>query len=218
MICVPLVRKERAEVLNDARVAKEAGADLVELRIDYLEDPESAPRLLTVIGLPVIATLRPEWEGGKYTGTEGKRAEILIECAKAGAEYMDVELRAGIRTKVINEAGDTKIICSWHDFEKTPPLEEWLTIGKRMRDEGADIGKIVCLAQKQKDALVPLKFLDKNELDMPFIAFCMGEAGKESRIKCIKHGSFLTFAALPGRKSAEGQLDIDEVRELLKGR
>jgi 3-dehydroquinate dehydratase type I len=216
MICVPLVRKTKEETLRDAKIAKEAGADIVELRIDYLEEPEEAPKIITAIGLPAIATLRPEWEGGKYNGREGERAEILLKCAKVGAEYIDVELRAGIRTKVRSEAKGTKIIFSWHDFDKTPPLEDWLRIGKRMKEEGADIGKIVCFAKNKKDALVPLKFLDTNKLDIPFIAFCMGEAGADSRVKCIKHGSFLTFAALPGRKSAEGQISIGEIKEKLK--
>jgi 3-dehydroquinate dehydratase-1 len=216
MICVPLVRQKRAEVLKDAKLAKDAGADLLELRIDYLDDPASASKLLTVIGLPVIATLRPEWEGGKFVGREGERADILIECAKVGTEYIDVELRAGIRTRVVQESGDSKVIFSWHDFQKTPPLEEWIRIGKRMKDEGADIGKIVCYAKTKKDAQIPIKFLDKNELDIPLIAFCMGASGRESRIESVKHGSLITFAALTGRKSAEGQIDIKELRKILK--
>ena len=51
---------------------KEAGADVIELRLDYLNDldvaaPESTFEKLIgackAIGLPAIVTLRPTWEG-----------------------------------------------------------------------------------------------------------------------------------------------------------
>ena len=39
-ICAPMIGDTREELLREAILAKEAGADLVEWRIDYYEDDE----------------------------------------------------------------------------------------------------------------------------------------------------------------------------------
>ncbi len=41
---------------------------------------------------------------------------------------------------------DTKIIISNHDYEKTPSYDELCTRARNMRDAGADIVKIACMA------------------------------------------------------------------------
>ena len=52
--------------------AKEAGADVIEVRLDFLKDlnldspEESLEKIISTskaIGLPAIVTLRPVWEG-----------------------------------------------------------------------------------------------------------------------------------------------------------
>lgn len=58
--------------LQEIQEAKEAGADVIELRLDYLKDlnaeaPEEGLKKLIdtskAVGLPAIVTLRPVWEG-----------------------------------------------------------------------------------------------------------------------------------------------------------
>ena len=54
---------------------------LCELRLDYSSDPDVA-KLLAAKPLPVLATVRPKWEGGRFEGDEPMR---LGRCTTTGA-------------------------------------------------------------------------------------------------------------------------------------
>src|SRR5262245_22016088 len=82
-----------AELRRRRDVAARAGADLVELRLDSVADPDVTAALAGRTA-PVIVTCRPEWEGGAFKDSEAERRKIL-ECAlQQGAEYVDVEFKA----------------------------------------------------------------------------------------------------------------------------
>lgn len=66
LLCTSLTAATVAGMLSEAQEAVAAGADIVELRIDYLEafNPETDLRqLLKECPLPSIVTYRPNWEG-----------------------------------------------------------------------------------------------------------------------------------------------------------
>lgn len=66
LLCTSLVASSVDGMLAEAAEAVANGADVVELRLDYLESfaPEAdLPRLLAACPLPAIATYRPVWEG-----------------------------------------------------------------------------------------------------------------------------------------------------------
>ena len=69
-------------------------ADLVELRLDGVADV-NVRAALNGRSRPVIATCRPTWEGGRFDGSEEQRRVRLLEALDGGAEYVDVEWRAG---------------------------------------------------------------------------------------------------------------------------
>ena len=46
---------------------------------------------------PVIVTCRPTWEGGRFDGSEEERRGLLVQAARLGAEFVDVEWRADRR-------------------------------------------------------------------------------------------------------------------------
>ena len=65
-LCTSLVATTVEGMLAEAQEAVANGADIVELRLDYLEgfSPEAdLPRLVQQCPLPAIATYRPVWEG-----------------------------------------------------------------------------------------------------------------------------------------------------------
>lgn len=65
-VCVSLMRDTVDGMLQGAKEAQAAGADLVEIRLDALTafDPANdVPRLIAESPLPIIVTLRPTWEG-----------------------------------------------------------------------------------------------------------------------------------------------------------
>src|SRR6266566_6791581 len=72
-----------------------AQADCVELRLDLFEEPFDLPALLAACGeLTVVATLRPPEEGGQSPLPEGERLKVLLEAARLGARYVDLEWNA----------------------------------------------------------------------------------------------------------------------------
>ncbi len=94
-----------AELRRRRDAASLAGADLVELRLDSVADPDVAAALADRKS-PVIVTCRPEWEGGAFKDSEAERRRIL-ECAlQQGAEYVDVESKAGVRVRL--DCGDRR--------------------------------------------------------------------------------------------------------------
>ena len=73
-ICVPIVAKNEEQVLTQARQLSALPADLVEWRLDWLEDPFSAskflPFLRQVLGeRPILLTFRTKEEGGEQAIT-----------------------------------------------------------------------------------------------------------------------------------------------------
>jgi len=49
----------------------------------------------------------------------------------------------------------------------------------------------------------------------PIIGICMGEFGKKTR---LHPKNYLTFACLPGKASASGQITIDEIRKIIQSK
>ena len=78
------LRRKRDEVV---------GADLVELRLDTVSDPDVAGALAGR-RLPVIVTCRPHVGRRSVRGSEDERRQILREALARGAEYVDIEWKA----------------------------------------------------------------------------------------------------------------------------
>src|SRR5438105_14849408 len=91
LLCVTVTAATTAELRR--RRDEVADADLVELRLDSVADPDVAGALAGR-RRPVIVTCRPEWEGGWFTGSEEERRRILADALALGAEYVDIEWRA----------------------------------------------------------------------------------------------------------------------------
>ena len=85
-----------APTTADLRQARDrvTGADLVELRLDTVRDPDVAGALQGR-RTPVVITCRASWEGGSFEGSEAERHAILEEAVGGGAENVDVEWKAG---------------------------------------------------------------------------------------------------------------------------
>ncbi|GAB4816977.1 hypothetical protein N2152v2_004023 [Parachlorella kessleri] len=222
LLCTSLTAKTVEGMLAEAQEALAAGADLVELRIDYLTSfsPEQdLPRLQHGCPLPAIVTYRPDWEAGKYSGPEGPRLAALRLAAQLGFAYVDIELKAA--KEFIGSSGrkpeTTRLIVSSHNYEETPPTEELLGLVDRCVAAGADIVKFATMARDISDAARVLHVLQQSTPRRPTIALAMGERGQISRLLAPKFGGFLTFGALsPERQSAPGQPTLQQLRELYR--
>jgi 3-dehydroquinate dehydratase type I len=220
VICIPI-----ASTTNDEAIARmeraAAVADCVELRIDRIPDADLV-RLLGARRCPVIVTNRRREEGGNFTGTEAERIAILKEAARFGADYVDVEaatdpsLKAELRSALAD--GATQLIVSWHDFSGTPPAETLeAKLAACMADAPA-IVKIVTHADAAADCLRVLALIPRGrQMGQAISAFCMGSAGKISRIMAPLVGSAIAYASLdPEEASAPGQMTIRQMREIMR--
>ena len=83
-----------AELRRRRDAASQAGADLVELRLDSVSDPD-VPAALAGRTSPVIVTCRPEWEGGAFKDSEAERRRILDCALQLGADGEPSPLEVG---------------------------------------------------------------------------------------------------------------------------
>ncbi|CAK0754240.1 hypothetical protein CVIRNUC_002282 [Coccomyxa viridis] len=224
LICTSITATSVETALREIQEVYELGADAIELRLDFLEDlalKDPGPPLKALLGKckeldrPAIVTLRPEWEGGQYRGSDVVRLAILKYAAVLGAAYVDVEYLAA--EFFFASKGQlplsTRVILSHHDYKGTPDSS---TLEKLMEDmfaSGADVAKIATTAEHIQDAARVLAL--PRKASRPVIALAMGERGVASRILAPKFGSHLTFGALSSEKaSAPGQPLLSELKHL----
>jgi len=203
LICAATRAGSPEQALADMEEARRAGAGLCELRLDYMRDPD-LPRLLSARPLPVLATVRPEWEGGRFEGNEEERLALLGEACRCGAEYVDFESRAGGRF----DPGGAKLILSYHDFEGTPADIEGTA--SRMRARGPFVVKVACLARGAAD-LARLVRLQRS-LGPGSAVVAMGEVGEPLRVLYGRYGGWLTYASVrAGSETAPGQFTVEDL-------
>ena len=210
-LCVPLFVTDVNQLRRDAVLAAEAGADMLELRIDELTEPTQLPDL----SLPYILTCRPANEGGQSELSVEDRLNLLDAMSAGRATYIDIELQTyQKRPDVVDlTKGGRRIIISTHEFSGRPPrLHNWLV---EMAKQEASVHKIVWMARSIRDNLEAFELL--REPLRPTIALCMGEHGLISRILAKKFGAFLTFASLNNQSgTAPGQISIDDLKNIYR--
>lgn len=210
---------------RQVQAARAAGADLVELRVDCIDDVDAVEALLDgPRNLPLIVTLRAADEGGSWSGDEAERIALLQRLGLHGPGYLDIEYAtwqrsANVRQKIQLACGAgrtrNKLIVSHHDFTGTPA-----DLGSLFDDlvsTPADVVKAVFTARDTTDALRVLSQLRRRARGRRLIALAMGEAGLITRVLARKFGAFLTYAALePGEESAPGQPTLSDLRRIYR--
>ncbi len=219
-VCGAVVGKDVAEMRSAISRAIKQGADLIELRVDSLQNREGWNKLLRK-DLPFIFTNRSKNEGGAFKGSEEKRVEIILDAVGRGVSCVDIELSTPerLRDRVVSEAkrAGVTVLMSHHDFSATPSVEVLIDLASKMAETGCDLVKVVTLAQNLADSMRVLDFLidAQGEVDVPVIALAMGEAGRVTRITAPLLGSPITYANV-GKATAPGQLEVAETKKLLR--
>jgi 3-dehydroquinate dehydratase/shikimate dehydrogenase len=189
LLCVTVTATTTAEL---RRRRDDAGGDLVELRLDSIADAADVDVAGALAGRhrPVIVTCRPEWEGGRFRGSEAERKRVLAEALALGADYVDVEWRAGFDDLI--KAGGRRIVLSMHDFEGVPADLE--ARARAMRAQPVGVVKIAVAAADLRDSL-PLLTLARSWRGEPeAVLIAMGEAGLVTRVLASRFGSKWVYA------------------------
>lgn len=246
LLCVPITVHDAETALALAVAARDAGADLVEFRLDELFDgnleaPAGGPhpavlaidRLIAESPLPCIATCRAASEGGGYDGDDADRISLYERLGSAAPgrapAYLDLELAAytrsaNLKQKVnlaVRHAGQLRevgpsLILSTHDFQGRPQ-DLTRRVLAMQAEPACAVAKFAFKARSLRDNLELFELLSHRT--KPMIALAMGEFGLISRILAPKFGGFLTFAALrPAETTAPGQPTVRDLLDLYRFR
>ncbi len=209
LVCQTVSGRTTAELCAARDRAR--GVDLVELRLDGVADPD-VRAALAGRRLPVIVTCRPTWEGGKFDGSEQERRALLEQAVDAGAEFVDLEWRAGW-VDLVGRKGGRGVVLSVHDFTGVPA--DLARIYSDMRAVGAEVVKIAVTARRLCDVFA-LESITGDPEDKNLVFIAMGDSGLVTRVLPARFGSRWTYvgAAAPGQVSAECLLGDYRVREV----
>ncbi|RZN35663.1 MAG: type I 3-dehydroquinate dehydratase [Methanophagales archaeon ANME-1-THS] len=221
-----IVAVMRALSVRDAERAKKNGADMLELRIDLLNDKErdggKIKEFISMRHMPLIVTNRRRAEGGSFTGTEEERIALLSSILEtAEVDFVDLELSSppAVRARLVELAQGLQIpiIFSFHDFRGMPPRAELVRIVTSMYEEGGSIAKIAVTPQTLSDALLMLNLTDEIAREGKlFAAIGMGPIGRHLRVVAPLYGSVLTYGFIEGEEEvAPGQFSVKELRSIL---
>lgn len=202
-LCVTVAGRTMEE-LRRARDAS-ASADLVELRLDGVDRPDVAAALDGRLR-PVIVTCRPKWEGGAFEGSEEERRQILHDAIIAGAEFVDLEMRAGFTQELVRLRRGRGIVLSHHSFdEQLPDVQEIL---RTLLSTGAEVVKLACTVRSLVDTLPLYEVAGHPDFRSPEsesnrVLIAMGEPGASTRVLTARLGNRWTYA---GASLAPGQI------------
>jgi 3-dehydroquinate dehydratase/shikimate dehydrogenase len=229
-ICVPVCETLATRLRSAIAQAGEV-ADLLELRLDYLQGGElfkalsNLPALISASERPVIVTLRPVEQGGQREMDNLTRTIFWVEhflYGKPHVDFADIELDLALLFRQREEAEGRqllnweRVICSHHDFAGVP--SDLLNIYKQMAATPARVLKIAVKAVDITDCLPVFELLERARSDnREMIALAMGEEGIVTRILGLARGAFLTYGAIVNeRTTAPGQITASELHELYR--
>ena len=228
-LTVPIAAANLDQARRQVKSALTAGAEMLELRTDYLENLSidlvknliSQARNAMSRPVPIIVTCRDEKQGGALRYPLQLRVNVLAEVLKSGADFIDFEYENFLRTEAqekiglaLSQSSRGRLILSAHNF-----AAKFADIKRLYRDMlavySAAIPKLVYTANHINDCFDALDLLRQTSGER--IVFCMSEAGLISRIIAKKLDSFVTFASLDEKNAtAPGQLTIRQLKQLYR--
>ena len=235
MICTTIINKDFKGIL-----AALEQCEMAEIRLDSCSLSMKEIDEVFSSDVPLVATCRVaevmandpslQDEAMGEQSREIKAMQIaerrLVRAIEAGARYVDVEIEVqkqmSKRIRSAAHESGTVFIRSYHDFEGTATVEDLRAMVEKCRYHGADMVKLVTTAASQLDVdrVMSLYEWCRSEAsngvealaDGGLIAFCMGEAGRQSRIDTLSYGAPYTYAALTGEEAAApGQMPASEM-------
>ena len=213
MICISLQNKTYGQILE---VLADPSVEMAEIRLDRCSlTDEEISELFSQSDTPLIATCRIAESGSEQEAE--RRLHLAVE---AGARFADLEIEAPApvskRFQQFCRRHGTEIIRSYHNFEETPDEGVLQMALARCFRYGADIAKVVTTCKDQEDAdrieaLYTIVLEGVDSLQGRLVAFGMGEAGRQTRLECLRRGAPFTYAALnEAEAAAPGQWPADE--------
>jgi 3-dehydroquinate dehydratase-1 len=219
-ISIPLINEKINDIEGQIDHFRKDDPHLfLEFRFDFLDDFSNLDKILESISKykkQSIYTLRPVYEGGKYSKNEADRFTLLKRLAKSEPMLLDLEYNTLSKDSELAdfvENNNVRTLVSWHNFEQTPPTNVLIDLIDKMRVFSNYI-KLVTTARTIYDSINILELYKLIDTNINLIAFSMGELGILSRVLCNVVGdSPFTYASIE-KAVAPGQLTIKEMRSI----
>lgn len=227
-LAVPIAAKSLAEAQEQIKAAAAAGAEMLELRTDYLVhlSVDLAWQVIEAVrelagNLPIIVTCRDYHQGGALRHSNQLRTNVLTAAIRAGADYVDLEYgnfqSEAIRGKIslaMTEGANIRLILSAHNFQTKFKNIRRLHNEIRYFQAGV-IPKLVYSAHHINDCFEILDLL--QDAGQGLIAFCMDEAGFMTRVIAKKLGAFCSFASIDEKTAtAPGQPTVRQLKDIYR--
>lgn len=230
LICVPVMAKEKEEIVRQAKQLVERKTDMIEWRVDAFSGAESPNAIREVLEelnpmmseTILVYTFRSKKQGGLLQLSPEQISDIHLVAAESGVvDFIDVEVfeNAKPQKEIQNlKKYNTHVIGSHHDFAMTPDSGVIQMILEQIQKSGADVVKLALMPNTPGDVLRLLeetnRFHEANPT-RPLVTMSMGAYGGISRVAGEYFGSCITFGAAEVA-SAPGQFPMQELEMVLE--
>ncbi len=216
-VCVSVASGSHRRAVELARRAQEEGADLVELRVDWLrrlDQAEYVVREVRSLGTETVTTLRSSAEGGRFEGGPEEAASVFRRLGPR-SDLVDVDSsalnHAQVR-EVVAELGRSRVIASSHLGTDGFGGTRLASVAEGLR-EHAELVKVVSRPSSLEGAIATLSlYRTLNWARGHLIAFSVGREYAFTRPMSLLLGAPFTYAALKGMEVAPGQMTVEETR------
>lgn len=228
IVAVPVIAKEKNQIIEDICTLGNDGVLLIEWRVDYFEFCTSLDEIQDVLNVCkkslsktlLLLTMRTKSEGGEFEITGEALEKYYIELSElSGYELIDIQYNDASKDVVkkcsINKKGT---ILSYHNFDITPSDNELSELLNNMILYHADILKFAFMPNCSEDVDRTVQFskLVREKWHGRQILISMGELGKTLRLNPFLTGSCVTFGCRKGQESAPGQVVYNELTANIK--
>jgi 3-dehydroquinate dehydratase type I len=189
--------------------------------MDFMAPITGLKEIYSATDIPIIATCRSRKMGGNFVDGESQRIDYLLEAINRGASLVDLEIETEkeYMKQIRNEAlqNNCQLIVSKHYPQVTPEYQDLLDLIDKMIDSGADILKVVVTPESIRDCRRILQLYSLENLEIPLIAFAMGNIGRFTRVSALFLGApFMYVSQDSGEEAAPGQISMSDMRAILR--
>ena len=177
--------------------------DLVELRVDWLDEDErlNVREFPSKVGLPAILTIRRVADGGKFEEGEASRAQLFARALAFAKQdttknFAYVDFEDDFYVPSLQDAAlafGTRIIRSFHDMKN--PVTNIVERLDKMRTTGYEIPKIAFMPHGLSDITTLAKETSEQLAKTEQIICAMGTFGFPTRVVSQRFHSYLSFTS-----------------------
>lgn len=176
--------------------------DFVEIRLDLNDLSTDELKKILNVNNKILIT----------SGIESEKFENHIETAlNNNVGYLDIPFDSLLLKNL--EKGLTKLIISYHNYQRTPYEQGLIEIIDKMNQYKPDFLKIVTKANKKTDAM---RILQLHSFQKNLIAYTFGRNTEFSRFSSYYLGAPILYASIDNNsKTAPGQPTIEETEQII---